>query len=354
MKYIPFILFSLLTLPLSGQGLITLLHNGQSQFYTNIRLDSAYAHAQNGDTLLLPGEAIPLPVNGWVIDKAIHVIGVGHQTDSLGGLRATFLGGDMVIVNSANGASIENLHVSGALEFGNTQTNQAVTSCVFKRCLFGGVVVLGYSSSNEFGGSCLFQECIFADQTTGTSSLSTPCLEGQETRGNRFLNCIIERGISDLGAGNLFDHCLFLGYGSDLLDNDIQGCYFSNNIFLDFDLGSSAFSISNNTFIYNLVAAAFSPPIQNITGFNYENIAQAGLFVNKTQSKFSYGDDYHLANPSAYTSADGTPVGIFGGANAFKPSTTPHGPQLLEKQIQMKTDSLGRLPVRIRVKAQDY
>ena len=268
---------------LQGQSLITLLHNGQSSFYPVSRLDSAYAHAVSGDSLLLPGDVVSLPVNGWEIMKPIHVIGVGHQPDSTGGTRTTVLAGEVFVLESASGGSIQSVHITNTTRFGvsGNSTGEELKDFLFWRCFFGGIFYMGYNTNNDYIGNNEFRECIFGDRTFNPSYPSTPCVQGQETKGNRFFNCIFDRSLTQFGEGTLFDHCLFLGYGGQL-NNDFWGCYFQNNIFLGFQTGNYPTSVSNNVFFHNLFDTPFNPPFRNIEGFNYENVSQTGLFVNKS------------------------------------------------------------------------
>ncbi|MDR0506901.1 MAG: hypothetical protein LBH32_08835, partial [Dysgonamonadaceae bacterium] len=79
------------------------------------------------------------------------------------------------------------------------------------------------------------------------------------------------------------------------------------------------------------------------------NQSYANTFVNGD----SY--DYHLQPTSAGKNAgtDGTDVGIYGTAFPFKESKLPSIPHFTVKNISTETNAEGKLPVYIKIEAQD-
>ena len=54
--------------------------------------------------------------------------------------------------------------------------------------------------------------------------------------------------------------------------------------------------------------------------------------------------------PGTYIGTDGTPVGIYGGLYPF--TKTPSNPQIISKEIDVKSTLDGKLKVSIKVEAQ--
>lgn len=365
-----FLLF--FTLGLSAQGLITLLHNGQASFFPGDQLDSAYFASVNGDSILLPGGEFISQNQPLIIDKEIHIIGVGHRPDSLSQIGNTRIIGSVELRENADNGSIESLMITGGIKVGeNTYSapygrfQPIVDSYTFKRCFItGNFIVDSYDERNP-GGSGLpriyyyaevpyltMQECILIGDFTANKNCD----------GTQFVNCIFEGDITRPGNGVVFSHNIFFQKLSDLSSTE-----FENNIILTPNINSiqgpsaiwwyftgQRFVFKNNLFVGPLTVIRFYT--EHILVNNEFSQAASSIFQNFSGSGFDYNHDYHLQSTSpGYTlSTSGGPVGIYGGQLPYKSNTRPGMPSIISKQVSSRTDSLGRLPVRIRVKAQDY
>jgi hypothetical protein len=360
-----FLLFLLLLLAagssLSAQNLIAIQNGDTPTFYTN--LDSAIVHAQNGDTIYIPGGIFNI---NRQINKRIYIIGIGHNVNYSSATGYTLLTGDILLQKGASGGLITGAYISGAIRYGRNDyaSNSGdslmdVDDFIISRCNIS--YILLYSTSQGcFGSNLLASNNLFIENIIrGNSTLSN-------STNHKFYNNIIQ------GTVRQVDQCILKNniflYSGDGTNNNSpiiapSNCIIENNIFF----GPKAFSrqylcyyykdmnndiINNNLFLENITSFCG-------TCYGYNNIINqldTSIFINHTGNSFNYSNDYHLKSdsPGKFAGKDGTDIGIYGGSFPWKEGSIPFNPHYQEVQIAPQTDNQGNLNVKIKVSAQDH
>lgn len=318
------------------------LHSSNSiqHFTGTAALSSAYSSAQNGDTIYLPGGSFTPPAN---FDKKLMIIGAGHYVDSTLATGKTFINGNIVLKENADGFYLEGVELTGSITFTNNESTSQVT--IIRSKINSQINVLG-------------------DLTNPSSNFS---LIGSVVLGN----------IDLANAQNvLISNSILQGVVINSIDNNIN-----NNIILNGASGSSGTSaplngdnnkINNNVFIKGSYAnltngngniaknnlCVLSAPTFGSSSTvldNYFGIAQVDIFTNQTGNLFNYTHDYHLQSPATYLGVvpDGSQVGIYGGTFPYKDGGVPSNPHIRAVNISNTTNASSEINVNISVGAQD-
>ena len=335
MKTITFLAFLLACVSLSGQSLITLVHNGQSRFFPRHELDSAHHYAVAGDTILLGGGDHSLAGGNFWINKPIHIIGVGFRPDSSWTTQPSRLIGNVTISEFGSNTSLTGIHINGTLRIGGDRYTYALNVKLI-RCKVDGSTYL--ERSNGWHQRVRFlemRECVIN------------AFFGDNTTDHIIMNNVFSGDVQSFESGTIFIHNIFLSNVSGTDD-----LTFKHNIFC-----STISSSTDNCLFYNnmFVNNSSTIPSDNLPVNNLFNQSLASLFLNYSGGAFSFQHDFHLqaSSPANTWSIDGGPVGIYGGTD-FKQTAHPATPRIISRSIGTRTDSLGRLPVRILVKANDH
>jgi len=348
-SYIFLIVISLWTsIAVNAQNLIAVHNNNSPSFYSS--LDSAMNHANNGDTIYLPGGSFTF--NG-PISKQLHIVGVGYNPSTTNATNYTYLcvnayQNSIHLLPGASDGSISGVVIPGTLFLGSY--TGCVTSYFISRCKIESIY-----SREEYAWACnpanvTITECI----------ISSIGFQGGENI--RLFNNILG-SIGGLGNNSVIKNNIFLSntysiafasYGS------ITNSRFENNIFLSTELVYSFYSnlFSNNTFNNNLFTQNISFPYQNTTSIGINNIidqSQSSIFINQSGSNFSFSNDYHLKStcPGKNAGRDGTDIGIYGGAYPWKDGSIPFNPHFRSILVNSSTEPNGNLNVNIQVEAQN-
>jgi hypothetical protein len=343
-KFYPLVvLVFALTRAFAQEPVTVLQHNGNAQiFYGQSSLIAAYNAAVNGDTLYLSAGAFNPPAS---INKGLTIIGSGHFPDSATFKRRTTILSDMYLNAGSDNSTLEGIYLIGWVYL---CANDPLNNIVFKR---SNIIDIEFQSTS-----------IAAKKSNITIS---ECYMASIRAGNSVSNLVIEKNIFEQSIGRIDSSAiirnnLFIRSSQSQLfwtDNSI----IENNIFLDDgtehfgDCNNNTFS--NNIFIISSAAVDFNNTTSgnsgNIESNNYFTVPQSSIFINQTGNLIDYSHNYHLQNPGAYLGTDGTQVGIYGGVIPFKEQGMPQNPQIISKTIGTQTNSNGKLPVNIVVKAQD-
>lgn len=307
---------------LIAQNLITLMHQGQSAFYAERNIGAAYAAAQPGDTILCPGGEF---IFDLTIGKRIHFLGVGHRPDSTYATDMSTLVGNLSVINGGDSASFQGFYLTGNATIGDQSHFR------LSRCFVEGEISLGSNSWN-----CWIEECI---------SLLGASLNGRR----HFIRHNIFSSNTNGGTGCIYANNVFLGTLS-MNTNQVR-----NNIFY---LGSGNIITGSNNVIQNNLFVADSSQVSG-TNFILDNLfnqSNSSIFIHHPEPYFDYNHDYHLQPtcPGHTLATDRGQVGIYGGQIPFKNNTHPVQPRVVLKSIQGRSDSLGRLPVRLKVSSEDH
>jgi hypothetical protein len=350
MKKMIFLLFaaSLVFNAIKAQVFIIERGSNTSLAFNNIK--SAVDALEDNDRLYLPPGEISLRDYTWngydgnenysktlLVNKNVSIYGAGYAD----GANSTILKeGDLVIGKDANGS-----FVTGIL-FGATAnlTLDDVSDVVITRCKIQNSLIL-YGSGNNI----VISECEITSTYTGAWR------SGQEINmPATFSKCIFDRFSNFNSKYASVSNSLFLDSGSSPFPNNSS---FSNNIFVIDRTGENDLSLhmsaANNTFSYNLFIGGsivgLYPERNNVFSHNIAYEPYENVFVNPQNA------DYHLKPECRGKNAasDGRDMGIFGTVNPFKESRLPLNPQFSVKIVSPETDADGKLPVNIKIEAQD-
>jgi hypothetical protein len=339
--------FFLLTLSLStqAQNLIAVQNGNSASFYT--LLDSAIIHAQNGDTVYIPGGTFSLSVS---VDKRLHIIGVGSVIDSTLATGKSIINGNLSLINDASYGSIMGISLLGVIN-----TSENIYNYHLQRNYLAGLS-MAISCSNWVFIENNIQGSI-TNNVIGSIANPSPGVS----------NCYFYNNI--IGAFTPRGDFSYFGFNSSVFKNNVflysNQCYdyynycyapiaanfslFENNIFVtsmynecDYKSGSS---IANSALHNNLfVAYAYLNCSQN-WGTN-------NIFWQELSTVF--GPNYQLQPtcPGKNAGKDGTDIGIYGGAFPWKAGSVPSNPHIQFENVS-GVDDAGNIHVKVKVAAQD-
>lgn len=337
-KTLSFIAFIAITMTINAQTIALHSASGVQIFKGNTTLSNAYTAANNGDTLYLSGHTFTPPS---AFDKQLVIFGAGHYVDSTLATGKTFINGNVILSENADGFYLEGLEITGLVSF---VANASVNNVVIKRCKI----------NNTFN--------VTGNQTNPSSNLSLI--------GNVFMqNINLENAQAVLLSNNIIVKS-FLGSKGNMINNnfimsfiyDYYGSYLfygdnntiSNNIFIWDDTNNARVNGHGNIFQNNLYVVSTPDYGTTPTALdNYTSIPRADIFINQTGAVFDYTHDYHLQNPETYLGTDGTQVGIYGGTFPYKEGAVPSNPHFQIKNIAPTTDANGDLQIQIQIEAQE-
>ena len=331
------ILLTFIVVEAKSQNLIAMQNGGSPSFFT--KLDSAVSHAQDGDTLYLPGGYYYLASN-LDISKRLHIVGVGHNPDSsLATLQTRIRNGNVQLHTGASGGSFTGISLDGDLKFFDNVSNYIV-----QRCKLSFIYFFQTSAANNV----IFQNVIYGISLSG----------GSQPTG--FYNNIIDGYMSTCGGNTVFKNNIFLR-GIVIFDMSFTGPVFENNVFLTYSPFEITFSgtyivFNNNLFYWNVSFPTTLAGCDLVGSNNFVNLQQGSIFVNQSGNSFNYSHDYHLKPtcPGKNAGTDGTDIGIYGGSAPWKDGSIPANPHIQHKVIPNTTNQSGTLNVNIKVTAQDH
>ena len=327
---------------LKAQNLIAVQHSGSNTaFYTS--LDDAVTNAQNGDTIYLPGGAFAVNGDALTINKELHILGVGYNTDSTFATGVTKINARITFVSGANNSTINGIYLNGVIWCGTDSYNEDVDNIIISRCHINQSIYISRLSNNWS-----LTENIIDGTINGYSSSSG----GISAQSNYFSNNIINSAIYNFGSNNQFLNNIIKNNAYYSLNN-VTGCVFENNIWLNSNLVNYSSCIFNN----NLCIGSINITVDCLGSNNIMGQASSLIFINNISGGFGflYSDNYQLqsTSPGKNAGTDGTDIGIYGGAFPWKEGSVPHNPHIINKTIGSTTNSNGALPVKITVGAQE-
>lgn len=334
-----------------SQAAIALESGGNTTIYQN--LDSAMAHAVDGDIMYLPGGSFTPAGGTWVINKRINVYGAGYFPDSSFATGQTILNGNINIRTGADGGLIQGLYVTGNITFGTNNTNNLINGYSISRCLVVGQLILSYDNSNHNPTS----SNIYLSENVFRNAVYLSQVKNLLISKNIFENSVIETDGLVTFRNNIFlyqanNHCsghtFYNIKGTLFYDNIINhaGCY-----------GVYGGSFTGNVFYNNMFSVNITFPwAGNLGYFNIVSQNINDIYVSHTLQIYNYQNDYHLkpSSPGVGAGSDGTDIGLYGTTQPFKAGGVPQNPHIQTKNIAPTTNSQGQLPINIRVGAQTH
>lgn len=320
-----------------AEGLTATLQQGETMtaFYGVNAFKDAYNAAEDGAVITL-SEGQFNDVTS--IEKSITVI--GNMAFDVEGYEKTFLSYTYV---KADNVTLEGIYFTDAVIL------YPINNFHIKRCYI--VNSLSYTG-DDYNTNTLVDQCVIGTVSLfakGQNLCVKNCTIGQFSNcenssniayiTNCYVRCFYRKSRSSSSYGYQFPYAiyknnvLFLNYDS----NFSRECYLN-----------SPSEYKNNFFLYNDIF--FTGSYKVSVTFGQTCINNANIFSEKV---YAITTDY----PSNYTidsygilGDDGTPVGITGGSG-FSPY--PSIPRITSKQIDSKTDSEGKLNVKITVSTEE-
>ncbi|MEP7321593.1 MAG: hypothetical protein ABI761_06725 [Saprospiraceae bacterium] len=312
--------------------------------------DSAYAVAQNGDFIYLPGAQINLG-NSFSISKRLQIYGAGHFPDSTSATMQTLLTGSLTILGEASGGSIEGVKVDNVTTLGGPTKLRNYT---IKRCYFKGLFFTSPLGQDSLPENILITESIITHFNASSG------LTGGGADNNLFIKNIISTYVWSFQyctfKNNIFLWPYYQQYEPNIF-NYVSHSLVENNIFLNPVPAPLSAQNCYNIYLNNL----------KLTNSNYESSetcpasAQDNISVPASNNIFIsydgnygiiYGNNFHLAPgcPGIGAGNDGTDVGIYGTNNPTPDGWLPSNPHIFFKQVDGETGSDGKLHIKVGVR----
>lgn len=282
------------------------------------------------------------------INKACIIYGAGCETDESKGIYSTSIGSIDIEhgteVNSEGETvnktgDLDGIHIEGIaftnLEIGDYYNNKPVTlkDLTLKRC-----------------------KCDYIRASTGSWCLSDI----------NIINCIINYIYTDETNNIAIYNSIINVLGGNSKDNKlmVKNCIlfdagnpcvatWKDNIMLDSNTHSGS-AIAASFFERNIFRA--SEYLKYVSDSNAKDNwlgkNDIAIFGEEIGNKYDPSKTYAIKAEAAgtYIGTDGTPVGIYGGLYPF--TKTPSNPQIISKEIDVKSTLDGKLKVSIKVEAQ--
>ncbi len=294
---------------------------------------SALAASQQGDTLYLPGGTFD--IGNATINKKITMIGVGHYPAYTGPTNRTELTGSIYLDAGADSSQFHGFYLTGNFMWGTSTGNQMVNKITISRCNISNIY-LSYGSNTSTSEQILISENVVRGAIVGRYAQ----------------NVLIEKNI--VYNISYFNNNVLINnnvvFTNDFCLDYITSCTVQNNVIVG-GAGSYLFyNSSANTVQNNLFVNTYSAGSGNIDKQLLESI-----FVNYSGGAFSYGHDFKLkdTSPGKNAGTDGTDIGIYGTVAPYKEGAIPFNPHITDEDIATRTDSQGKLNVKVTVEAQN-
>ena len=327
------------------------IQNG-TKFYVSNRLDSIKANAVSGDTIYLPGGIVNMYGN-WIIDKELHIYGVGFYPDSSAATEITYVpSGNIYITKGADNTTIEGLELQYHIYLGNYGSINAdsVSNILIKRCNFSSIVMGYYASGgNSNAKNITVSECWIRGN-----------IDGDFAKYVTIEKCLIDGYLQEFNGNTLFTNNIFAyydcsGYPHNPIAGSVSNSLFKNNIFLNpcQNPGTGYSTYYNNIFCFS---TAFTGTNSVNSTNQFLNNVDSVKFVSYTQSpvkQLKLTDDLRLqtASPGVGAGDDSNDIGIYGTAIPTKDGWVPMTPHI-QLFIADPNTSNGKLPVQVKVKGQ--
>lgn len=287
--------------------------------------------------------------NSPTFNKACTVYGAGCETDESKGIYSTNVG-EITIqhgteVNSEgetvnktgdlDGIHIEGIAFTGTVSVGKTGKPVTLKNLTLKRCKFEGLYTW-------YGSWCLSDVNII-------NCIIVECIYTEETNNIAIYNSIINRIDGDSYDNKLLiKNCiLFSRTGRECIAT------YKDNIILSPDYNSHD-SYLASFFEKNIFRSGNALNYVNSSNKknNWLGKNDIAIFGEEIGNEYDPSKTYAIKAEAAgtYIGTDGTPVGIYGGLYPF--TKTPSNPQIISKEIDVKSTLDGKLKVSIKVEAQ--
>ena len=320
-----------------AEGLTATLQQGETMtaFYGVNAFVDAYNAAENGAVITLSEGQFNRVQN---IEKSITV--VGNMAFDGTGYEKTFLSTTYI---KADNVTFEGINFTGDIYLTN------INNCHIKRCKVDNYL---YGYDNTTHTNTVIDQCVINVECSIKYSKNY-CIKNSTI--NFFNNCNPSTNIAYISNCYI---CYFATYSSS---SSYQPYAIYKNCVLGMDNYNSSTSRGINLFspseFYNNYFYRITSYSSNYTNYPYKEYFYNGCLNNgntNSGGKSAYVSNHYtgnyIINSFNKTGDDGTPIGITGGSG-FSPY--PSIPRITSKQIDSKTDSEGKLNVKITVSTEE-
>lgn len=321
MKKILFCLFVALitTKAIQAQQISVVSPGGATTLHRTFQ--EAINGADPGSTIYLPGGGFNLP-DSVKITKKLTIIGIGHKANSDNADGNTMIQGNIFFNVGSSGSAIIGCYITGRVKIGE---DGIVNDMLVKQCFLNGVDVLNSGCT----GTTINQNYVVDRLIMGDSNVII------KNNIVRWTNTGYGPCIYNVGSG-IIQHNILL-YGSQSMA--YINATVKDNVITAWDkLCSGTVTTSGN-----MGTKAFGDNAIVIDAENGWN----DVFVNYNNGQVSTISNFHFKDP--YKQYENQ-VGIYAGSG-FSDEALPPVPYIVAKNVDDKTDSSGKLNVKIRVKA---
>lgn len=285
------------------QGDSTQVFEGENAFI------NAYAAAASSGAVirLSPGTFLPLTTE---VNKSFSLYGAGFENDSVTATNATYVSGNIAIVNCSN-IHIEGIRFTGGVRYGDYNSRYYINNLTVKRCRFTNIGS-NYGKAVANFTNCSFLQCVITDAVYGNGS--------SVADGLYFNNCWIGGsvyGFTETSANLICSHCIFpsttrsVSYG-------YYDCIFRV---------APTISDGTNGMADHCVFGGDAPSLRATNC--WANISVDSIFASGTlMGTYTEGTDFSLAEPEKYVGSDDTQVGLYGGQFNWNGTTLPSIPRI--------------------------
>lgn len=336
----------LCSMKMMAEGLTATLQQGETMtaFYGVNAFVDAYNAAEDGAVITL-SEGKFTDVSS--IEKSITVI--GNMAFDVEGYEKTFLSGTTV---NADNVTFEGIYFTGNVALGN------INNCHIKRCRIGNALLYVANTTHT---NTLIDQCVINREEAMPASRNY-CLKNSTI--HYFNNTSSDGHIAYITNCYICYYCLYTYrasyYGGSYNPYSNPYAVYKNNV-LGIDsqsTGSASFTLNgpsefyNNYFYRTTTVEGFEQYIISYT-FNTGCVNQGNQYSGDKSVYISSSDNFngkYKIDSFGMLGDDGTPVGITGGSG-FSPY--PSIPRVTSKQIDSRTDSQGKLNVKITVSTEE-
>lgn len=323
--------------------------------------NEAYTVANDGDIIQLPAGYFKLDS---IINKKLHIIGVGYN-DAIRGAKGVTRVEKIELDTNSSGGSLQGLECNEIYSraHGNTYAGErsGVQDYLIKRCKLQYVNTEGYKFQKS-SNVCL-QECLVVP---GNDQFVLIAL----WENSKIENCIlyakgkIHNGYHSIRTdfyieSGIVSNCIIMNIDTTTNAEDRilpEICHNHPNLTFENNIFVGSVDGDNSKFVNNIFTGELKLRDDNVYGKDLNNkymkAAEAFLGYKDNEDFNIFTTDFHLTDKAknAIKPADGTEVGIYGGAYPFK--ILPVIPHIHKAKINTKTNAKGQLKVEFEVEAQ--
>lgn len=311
----------------NAQQISVVSEGGKTDLYRTFQ--EAIEKAEPGSVIYLPGGGFPI-ADAVKITKKLTIVGIGNKIDTENPDGYTTVSGNLFFNEGSDFSALMGVYVTGNVYIGND--GQEVDDVLIRHCNINQLQV----NNSKCKGITINQNYLRNGALFSGSNAT-------------FSNNLTV-WVQDLDDGYISNNIITASYSSSsyytgyaLYHSDRTSV--TNNIFFSTNIinGSDCFAQGNMC----KTDWTMDEDCINIGEADWNNV-----FENYNGGAISPATDFHFKKDSEYTKYEGQ-VGIYSGDTPFEDNQLAPVPYIIFKDVPQKTDTEGKLEIRIRVKAGD-